>query len=262
MTGTAGAGSDSQDDGSRPGAAQPGSQGEGAKAPGDDYVKKSQMIAALNSATAKTDEAIAEAARLRRELEEAKAAKAVKPPTREELRQLVESGNLTQAQADDLWDKQFAAQVKQQVVAEVGQASSAQELARKVNAELQGYKELVPDVWVPGSEERVRVGKAFDRLVSLGHDPKSPATEAAALFATYGDLDVLRASKSARPGSAETHSETGGHRPAGGGSEADVPKGLTPRQKEHYGRLIGQGIYADWKAVKAEVEAAPRRKAR
>jgi hypothetical protein len=92
------------------------------------------------------------------------------PPTREELLALVDSGDLTRAQADDVWKKQIVEEVTKKTVNEVGQAQSEQERARRVASELQGYKELVPEVWVEGSEDRVKVGKAFDHLVSLGHD--------------------------------------------------------------------------------------------
>jgi hypothetical protein len=127
---------------------------------------------------------------------------------------------------------------------------------------LSGYKELVPEVWQPGTPEREKVEREFNHLVGLG-DPRSEATEAKALRAAFGDLSTLRASRSARPGPADTHSETGGGKPAGGGNSDAVLKDLSQRQKEHYQRGIDQGRYKDWDEVKAEIkEASPRRSAR
>lgn len=255
MTDSTGAGGESKDDPSKSGAAHSTGESQGDSSPGDGYVKKSQMIAALNSATAKTDAAMAKAEALERELAEMKAAKAPKPPTREELRQLVESGNLTQDAADAVYEKHLIEKVKREAVAEVGQTTSAQERARKVAADLQGYKDLVPEVWVDGSEERVKVGKEFDYLVSLGY-PKTPETEAAALRAAYGSLEILRASKTARTGPADTHAETGGGDRPTEGTKDGPPKGLTAAQRDYYDKGIKQGRYADWKAVTEELKFA------
>lgn len=256
MTDSTGAEDKSKDDASKSGAAHSTGESQGDQSPGDGFVKKSQFLAALNSATAKTDEAIAKADRLERELAEVKAAKAVKPPTREELLALVDSGDLTRSQADDLWKKQIIDEVSKKTAADVTQAQSEQERARRVATELQGYKELVPDVWVDGSEERVKVGKEFDHLVSLGYS-KTPETEAAALRAAYGSLDVLRASKTARTGPADTHAETGGgHKPAGDATKGGPPKGITAEQRDYYTRQIDAGRYTGWDAVSEELKFA------
>jgi hypothetical protein len=231
------------------------SQGDGGKPPGDDWIPKTQFLAALRSATSQT-EALAKEVRELKAAQEVKAAP--KPPTRAELLSLVGVGDLTQEQADAIWEKQIVERAKREAAAEVGQVNGAQARKHKVESELQGYKELVPAAWEEGSPERLKAAKEFKHLVDLG-DPSDTATEAKALRAAFGDLETLRASKSARTGSAETHSETGGGKPADGKSSALK---LDERQKKHYGHLIEQGVYADWDAVKAELKAAPRRKAR
>lgn len=227
--------------------------------PGDGWVKKSQMIAALNSATQKYDALQAKVNQL-----EAKttAKEEVKPPTAAELRRYVEAGELSQDQADLLLKKQLTDEVTREVESRVANKLSAAERAKRVGSELSGYKDLVPDAWVPGSQERAKAEKEFAHLVSLGH-PSTPETEAAALRAAFGDLETLRASKSATPGTADRHSETGGGKPPGdaGGRTKDPLKSLSPEKKAYYQKGIDAGRYKGWDDVKKEIEFSPRKSA-
>ncbi len=249
-TDSTGATSDSKDDGKQ-GLAPPADESQGEKSPGD-WIKKSQFVAALNSATAKTDA-------LEREVRELRAAqvKATEPkvPTRAELLKFVDAGELTREQADAIWEKQIKEAVKREVVAEVGVAAGAQERASRVEAELSGYKAIIADAWVEGSPERDKVTKEYRHLLSLGHAP-TKETEAAALRAAFGDLETLRTSKSARSGPSETHEETGGGKLPDSGGGKDGLKGLSSREKEYYEAGIKAGRYKDWKAVAAELEYA------
>lgn len=264
MTTTTGAGTDQDDTDQGQGAAPPAgeSQGDKDKAPGDDWVPKKQFIAAINNATAKADQALARAEAAERELTALREkGSEKKPPTRAELLALVNSGDLTQEQADALWEKQIVERSKREAAAEVGQTMTANERARRVDAELSGYKELVPEVWADGTPERAKVTKEFNYLVGLGH-PSTKETEAAALRAAFGDLESLRASKSARPGPADTHSETGGGRPgASGGGKSDVLKDLSPDRKNYYEAQIKAGRYKNWGEVRSELEFRPKHRA-
>lgn len=258
-TGTGAPGGDA--DASKPGAVPPGeSKGEEGKTPGDDWVKKSQMIAALNNISTRLDAVTRENAELK-----AVQAKAANPPpkevTRAELKRLVEGGDITQDQSDALWDQQERKRQDQLVVAKVGETLNAQERERRIDTDLASYRQLKGEAWVEGTPERAKAEQAYQYHVNvLGHSP-GKQTELAALHAAFGDIATLQASQSARPGSSETHSETGGGKPAGGGGEKDPLKSLTSREKSYYEDKIRAGVYPDWNAVREERQhARPRAK--
>lgn len=264
MTDTSGTGSGANGTGSQQDLVPPAG-GSGAKdPPGEEYISKKQFVAALGNVTARADAAERKAADAQAQLDALKGQQQKPPPTRAELLQLVGSGDLTQEQADAIWEKQIVERAKREATTEVGQTLSASERARKVDAELKGYRELVPDAWTEGSDERQRVEAEFRHLTGvLGH-PATKETEAAALRAAFGDLTALRAASSAKPGPADTHAETGGGKPpasGGAGKGGDVLKTLTVAQKQHYQKGIDSGRYKDWGAVKAELEYKPKARA-
>lgn len=264
MAGNDGARSESEDDGQGKGAAPPSeSKGDGGKPPGDEMISKRQFTAALNHATRETDSLKQQVAELQAKLQH-KDEDTRKPATRAELRKMVEGGDLTQDQADAIYDKQVRDEVKREAASVAGRVLSEHGVAQRIESQLSAYKTLVPEVWDKTSEEYVKAMKEYQELVSLGQ-PATDATQLAALRNVYGDVETLRASKTARRGSTETHSETGGHRPGGdgGGNKDGALKDLSPRQRQHYEGLISRGVYPDWKAVAEELKhAGPRRNAR
>lgn len=252
------AGEQGKSDSPKPGVASPAeSQGEG-NPPGD-WMKKSQFVAALNDVTRKNDLLQAQI----NELKTAQQQPAQKPATRAELNALVAHGDLTQVQSDTIWENQITDRVRGEATAAATHVVGAAEHQRKVDSELASYRELVPQAWEDGSSEREKASREYSFLVGLSL-PQTKETELAALRAAFGDISTLRASKSARPGSSETHVESGGGRPPageGGGSDGP-PKGLTPREKDHYEKAISRGIYANWAAVKDERKGYAKSKAR
>jgi len=232
-----------------------GSQGDGGKPPGDGITKQ-QLAAALNSQERKLRAEFEET--LKRERDQGKA-NDPKPPTRAELLAMVDRGDLTQAQADALWEKQLTERVKREAAAEVGAALGVQDRTRRVEAVLAEYREVVGDAWVEGTKERAKVAAEFKHLVEVLGYPPTKETEAAALRAAFGDVAALRASKSAKAGSSETHAETGGSKPSGEGGSKDPVKALDARQRAYYQRGIDNGRYRDWDAVREELKFARSR---
>jgi hypothetical protein len=264
MADSSGTGADTEVDASNQGVVPPGeSKGEGGKPPDGEWIKRSQFVAALNHATAKADTVVAQNAELQRQVNELKAAQAKadapKEATLAELNRLVATGDITQAQADAVWEKQQKAQTERVVAAKVAEHMTAAQHSQWIESQLQGYRQLVGAAWEAGTPERAKVEAEFQYLTGLGQ-PSSKATEVAALRAAFGDVESLRTSRTARPGSSETHSETGGGKPAGGGPSGGLK--LDERQRQHYTRLIDQGLYKDWSEVEAELKATPKRKAR
>lgn len=220
-----------------------------------DVIPKKQFIAAINSANAKYEKLAAELEELRK----AKAEPPQKEPTRAELLKHVAEGNITQEQADTIWEAQL---VKKAGVAAVTATSADYEMRQRrerVDTELREYQSLVGDAWIDGTPESERVKKSYKELVALGL-PATIETEAAALRATFGHLDTLRASKSAKSGPSESHVETGGDRPTERTDTKDgPPRGLTDRERKFYERQIDQGVYSGWDAVKEERKYARKR---
>ena len=183
--------------------------------------------------------------------------------TRAQLNAAVEAGTLTQEVADQLWENQVEARITKRVETKVVAQATEQQREQAADRGLAEYQGLVPDAWVPGTDDRKAVDREFTNLLGLGF-PRTKATELAALRAAFGDPEALRRSREAgRRGPADTHQETGGasgRRRQGGdgddGGEDAPPSNLTPHQREHYNRAIQNGVYASWKDVKAELKFA------
>jgi hypothetical protein len=171
--------------------------------------------------------------------------------TKQQLREAVATGQLTQDQADDIWDAQREAEITEKVMGTVQQTNAVQQTATKVNADLSRYKALAPDLMVEGSETRTAVAERYDYLLSIGAPPGS-ATQLAAANAVLGPIDRL---EQARKGRAvhQTHEETGG---GGKGKDNDGGKGKSlldqapARYRQHYENLISKGVLTKDQAEK------------
>lgn len=197
-----------------------------------------------------------EAAELRGKLSAAPAPKVedVREFSRAELDEQVTLGKITQAQADQIIDNQ----VDRRIDKRVGEKVDAKSINDRLDAEIDEYAGLKPDIRKNGSPDRDRVAEEFKYLVQNG-SPETKATELAALRAVFGPLSRLKAAAAAGEGRRETHKEGSG----GAGSEEPgtrtdgAPKGLTARQRDHYQKSIDKGLYRDWAAVAEEVNFDP-----
>ncbi len=234
------------------------SQSDGGNAnTGDkDVVPKSQFIAAINSANEKYRalEQKVEA------MEKAGQKKAEPPePTRAELLEHVEKGDITQAQADAIWEKQVIQKAGTAAAIATQNETQRAEAERKVTDRLLQYKELLPDVWVAGSDAQLAAQKEYREMVALG-SPANMTTELAAIRVAFGSLETLRASKSSQSNSSESHVETGGGKPPGDSSNKDgPPKGLDARKVSYYQKQIDSGRYKGWPEVNEELKFATKR---
>jgi len=190
-----------------------------------------------------------------------------KPPvvyTRAQLRDYVESNELTQEQSDVIWDTQVELQTDTKIKNAVATASSttdakmtAQDLSNKVGA----YIELLPDLTVDDSDDRNKVSKEYDALERvMGKQPRGSEaelkTQLAALERAFGPVDKLRGKLKSRVEEPETM-ESLGEGEGSEGSEAPksgVFKDLSKDRKAYYQQGITAGRYKDWDAVKAELE--------
>lgn len=233
------------------------------KPPSDgSWLPKVRVDEMVNSARGEASRVAEEAARLRAEVEALKASKAEaaapKPLTRAELKSLVDDGKITQDAADAAWDKQLLETAEARAVKAANSAVEGQKRDGLVKQQLAEYKQLVPEAYEAGTKERTRAEREFNKLVELGFPPNT-TTEVAAMRATFGDPEAIKAARSTgKNGPGESHAEVGGgDRPGANGADVDgKPKGLTPRQEAHYSNLISRGIMKDWKAVAEEMKFA------
>ena len=258
-------------DGAPPGdGSHKGSGSEGWKPPTDgSWLPKVAVDELVNRHKDRASAEAAEAARLRAENEALKAHRAAadkpKPLTRTELNQLVADGKVTQEAADAEWERQVVDTATSNARQAARDEGAQRELEQTISAQLEEYRGLIPEAWEAGSKERARVAKEFRYLTEKLGSPNSQATEIAALRAAFGDPEAIKASRSTgRHGPAETHGEVGGaERGEGATKDGDgAPKGLDARQKAHYEKLIAQGHYPDWKAVREELKFSRPKAAR
>jgi hypothetical protein len=153
----------------------------------------------------------------------------------------VDSGPITQAQADAEKARQMREDIKAEVSTELEQKFTVREQQKTVQEQFDAYLAMRPDIKVEGTEDRRRVQEEFGSLVKLGLQ-SSLQTEVAAMRAVFGPLDrVAETTRSRR----ESHRETGG---AGGtpgkeGGGEKWEKGLTADQIAGFRHQVEVGAY-------------------
>lgn len=217
-----------------------------------DYVPKTQLAAALKSQDEKHEREMAD---LRAKLDKKDETSADdKPFTRKELKAMVENEDITQDQADELWDKQLTNQVLAKAGTVARDAVNSSTRDNNIANDIDRYKAADPDLAVEGSEIREKIKAEFKELVKLGDSPKSLATELKALRIVCGPIDAFEAAKSGKPVHEHDEQDAGNDEGGGGKKHADFKASLNPRLRAHYEKQIGQGLYKNWDEVKAEME--------
>lgn len=236
-----------------------------------DYIPQQRFEEAtgkLNDQIKKSNETVIRLEEQVKGLQQSQASSSQETPqvtySRAQLREFVDSEELSQEQSDALWDRQLELKTDEKIKAAVVQASSStdrklttQELSSKVGA----YIELLPDLKVDDSDDRNKVAKEYDALARvMGEHPRGSEpelkTQLAALERAFGPVDKLRGKLKSRSEDRETMESLGG----GEGSDmGDIPKtgalkDLTVDRKAYYQKGIDAGRYKNWDAVKAELE--------
>lgn len=173
--------------------------------------------------------------------------------TAAELVSLVDAGKLTQADADEIREVQLAKRVTKEVVGAVTQNSQTAQL----EADLAQYAQAIPALDDPTSDECLRVKDELRYLYSVGQKD-TVGTYLAATRAIFGPLSALKAPAGTKK-KTEAHQEGSsgvGDDPAEGDKSGKLPS-LTAKQKAHYTKAIGNGVYKDWDAVAAELNYTP-----
>lgn len=217
-------------------------------------ISESQLKAILRSSNEKYERVASELA----ELKAAKAAPAQLEPekrfTKVELKAAVTAGQVTEEQADALWEKQLRQDVAADVRREVLQAVGANTRQERVTKDLAEYKRLAPEILDESSDKRRAIAEEFQYLTGIGQ-AKSLETELAAIRAVLGPIDKLTVARSARRESEQDEQTGGGESRQRGAAKTQVET-LTAREKDYYDTQIKKGVYKDWKQVESELAYA------
>lgn len=166
----------------------------------------------------------------------------------------IDAGQISQADAMARWTDQVKREAKEEAVREVDTHLRTTTRVATVTSEIDRYTKAIPGLNQHGSEDRVKVEQEFNYLVQRGADPKSLATEVAALRAAHGSIERVEQAAAAKRTTTrepfmETHSST--HKPQT--KTTDPIKNLDEAKRKYYQNQIDKGRYADWKEVAEEL---------
>lgn len=183
----------------------------------------------------------------------------------EQLQNAAQEGKITEAAAHQIWAEQNRKLAVREATQAVTTSINAQTTASRVEAEIGRYREAIPQVMDPSSEQRARVVREFSRLTGgLGYAKDDLRTELAALHAAFGPIDsVVRAIKTKSDGHRDVSSDDDDPGPADDGKDKDPettsPSSLSADERRYYQDAISKGIYKNWGAVREELKFANKR---
>ena len=232
--------------------------------PGGDRFK--QVYARAKDAESKYFAERERAARLEGELEATKrqSAQTVETPARytgSQLQGYIDEGKITVGQALAYQEDTLKQELEKRVDAKVSETLDRHQRQSTIQAEIGGYKQLVPDAIQPGSANNIKLMQEFTYLVGLGYDKNDSRTEVMACRAAFGDVGVLKSKQQAQtiPTGRDTMqdiSQNGKPKP----DMKDLLNDLTAIQRKHYQKLIDKGVYqGGWNEVREELAFVPPR---
>ena len=177
--------------------------------------------------------------------------------TWDQLHQAVNEGKITEGVAHEVWATQNRRLAVQEATNSVLTQTQARSTAVMVEAEIAKYRNAIPQVLDPSSEQRQRVVREFNRLTGLGFDKHDLKTELAALQASFGTVEqVIKAVKPKPEGHREISSDGSAPSSETGDPKSTAPSSLTEDEKRYYGNAISRGLYKDWTEVREEMKFA------
>jgi hypothetical protein len=172
-----------------------------------------------------------------------------------DLRQAVDEGKLTEDEAEAIKNQQIEKRVTAKVTEEVETRLARDNLSERVSTDIGRYKQAIPDLADLDSAAFKKVQAEFTYLTRQRYEANDPRTELIAIRAAFGDIDNLQKIK---PGTRETHQETGGRQESGTDIADGAPKDMPADTKRYYQDQINQGVVVDWAAAKAEYGYKPK----
>lgn len=193
-------------------------------------------------------------------LEERSNSRTPEPPrehSRADLAQMVEDGQLTQAQADRIWEQQQENRIDRMVSDRVQAQITQHQTRAAVEAELGRYRQAMPQAWQNGTQERQKVAAAVHDMMAKGA-PNTTLTDLLALRQVFGPIEALETNlETRRDPNRQGATPDGGGDEGGGGDDGRLPSWLTGPQRAHYENLLSMGMYDGEKGekdLKAELE--------
>lgn len=172
-----------------------------------------------------------------------------------ELENFIAEGRITRDQAQEYKEKAIEARLEKKYESKRVQETSQGQIL----SQIEQYKQLIPDVMTPGSENRQKYEQEFTYLVrTLGY-PDNYATQLAATRAAFGDIERVKRSqgvnKTITP--KEPFMET--HTPAQKKQDTKSFKDTLPAYKiTHYEKMMKAGLVKDWKDVEDLEKWSPK----
>jgi hypothetical protein len=170
-----------------------------------------------------------------------------------QLRQGVEQGLITEDQMVEQLQKQNLEMARQEAREAVRQEAFQQNITKQ----LQDFRQLVPGWDQPGSPANQRATPAFQELLQRGF-ADDDNTRLLALERTFGTVDRVREARAAQTRTASqrpTAPEVGRRgAPPSTTTRKDPLDAIPLEEKRLYKAYIEKGVYADWNAVRAEIQ--------
>jgi len=235
------------------------------------WVPRQRMNEAVDKATAplqqKTDSLIAENARLKEQINNKGTEEQNKKIyTLPELRAFVEKEQISQAQADGIYEQQQKDSVKLQVDTAVKDHLTTSDDRRAVETKLDAYLQVLPDLMSEGSDNRAKVATEYTRLSGIFGLPAADSLEdkklqVEACHAAFGDAtqfkqhierDISKKERETEQGLGSNDGETITD------EDQKTMKKLDAKQKKYYQSMIDKKFYKDWKEVGEVMKYAKR----
>jgi len=181
--------------------------------------------------------------------------------TRGQLREMVNSGTITEDQMDEQLEMQLRESITANAEAQTDAKLYRATVEGKVLGQIESYIDRNPKLKDKSSPVFQKVKKAFAELVELGDNAASTTTELKALKIALGPISSVRG-KIKEP---DTFEDTGGSGSAERSDESDSgwAKGLNAGQRDYYKTMLTKGLFkgSDDPNFKAEIEIARKKAA-
>jgi len=175
--------------------------------------------------------------------------------TRVELNEMVRKKEMSESEAQTIFDSQNMLRTEQTAESAALKALANKEYTDRTQSSIDKYKAFDPELGTKGSDSFKRVqAEVVKQCDILGISPRDATLgiELAACRQVYGDEASLAGNELSRP----THKETPGAGKAETQNQEGMPKGLSGREKSYYEEGIRSGRYSGWEAVSEELKYA------
>lgn len=171
-----------------------------------------------------------------------------------ELDNAVAAGQITQTQRDQIFAQQVERTATKAATEAATQIVKQETFENSLDAELQQYASVAPDVMREGSPLRARIAEEFQYLVNRGA-ANDLSTELAAVRAVIGPIDRAKSYAAGKQRKPDISHDSFSSRPMSAREKRieDRWSRLSPTQQQYYDRHIQSGLYADRAAVLSEL---------